>query len=201
MNNKKGLLFVLSGPSGIGKSTIRKRLIEENNNFWYSISMTTRTPRIDEKTNQLEVNGKEYYFVNLDEFKENIKNNNFLEYALVYKDIYYGTPKNKVLEMLDKGYNVLLEIDVDGAKIIKSNYKDAILIFVKPKSLEDLEYRLKNRNSDSEEKIKERLEKAKYEIANSAYYDYIIVSDTKEKDYHNIKDIIQKELNISKKND
>ena len=196
--NKKGLLIVISGPSGIGKSSIRKKIINNYDNFWYSISMTTRKPRKIQNTDKYEEDKVDYYFVNEDVFKENIKNNNFLEYAEVYKDLYYGTPKDEVFNKLNNGINVILEIDVDGARQVKENYNDAILIFIKPKSLENLEYRLRNRNTDLEDSIKERLNKALYEIKNSNFYDYIIESGSKEEDYDKIKNIIDYETKIRK---
>lgn len=190
----KGNLIIISGPSGVGKSTIRKRIIKDFDNFKYSVSLTTRKPRIDEETNAEEENGKEYYFVTPKIFKENIKNNNFLEYQEVYKDTFYGTLKKDVINLIDNGINVILEIDVDGALNIKKEYNDTTLIFIKPSSLEELENRLKNRNSDSSKKIEERLEKAKYEINKSKYYDYVITSTNKEEDYKKIKNIIKKIL-------
>lgn len=190
----KGNLIIISGPSGVGKSTIRKRIIKDFDNFKYSVSLTTRKPRIDEETNAEEENGKEYYFVTPKIFKENIKNNNFLEYQEVYKDTFYGTLKKDVMNLIDNGINVILEIDVDGALNIKKEYNDTTLIFIKPSSLEELENRLKNRNSDSSKKIEERLEKAKYEINKSKYYDYVITSTNKEEDYKKIKNIIKKIL-------
>lgn len=190
----KGNLIIISGPSGVGKSTIRKRIIKDFDNFKYSISLTTRKPRIDEETNAEEENGKEYYFVTPEIFKENIKNNNFLEYQEVYKDTFYGTLKKDVMNLIDNGINVILEIDVDGALNIKKEYNDTTLIFIKPSSLEELENRLRNRNSDSSKKIEERLEKAKYEINKSKYYDYVITSTNKEEDYKKIKNIIKKIL-------
>lgn len=190
----KGNLIIISGPSGVGKSTIRKRIIKEFDNFKYSVSLTTRKPRIDEETNAEEENGKEYYFVTPEIFKENIKNNNFLEYQEVYKDTFYGTLKKDVMNLIDNGINVILEIDVDGALNIKKEYNDTTLIFIKPSSLEELENRLRNRNSDSSKKIEERLEKAKYEINKSKYYDYVITSTNKEEDYKKIKNIIKKIL-------
>ena len=195
MKKKKGLLIVISGPSGIGKTTIRERLVKENNDFWYSISMTTRKPRKIEKTNRYEQNGIDYYFIDEDEFISNIKENNFLEYAEVYKDLYYGTLKDIVFKKLDEGINVILEIDVNGAKQVRKNYKNALLIFIKPRSLEELEYRLRNRRTDTEDAIKERLEKAIYEISNSGIYDYVIESGSKEEDYEKVKNIIEYEKN------
>lgn len=195
MKKKKGLLIVISGPSGIGKTTIRERLVKENDDFWYSISMTTRKPRKIEKTNRYEQNGIDYYFVDEDEFISNIKENNFLEYAKVYKDLYYGTLKDIVFKKLDEGINVILEIDVNGAKQVRKNYKNALLIFIKPRSLEELEYRLRNRRTDTEDAIKERLEKAIYEISNSGIYDYVIESGSKEEDYEKVKNIIEYEEN------
>lgn len=190
----KGNLIIISGPSGVGKSTIRKRIIKDFDNFKYSVSLTTRKPRIDEETNAEEENGKEYYFVTPEIFKENIKNNNFLEYQEVYKDTFYGTLKKDVMNLIDNGINVILEIDVDGALNIKKEYNDTTLIFIKPSSLEELENRLRNRNSDNYKKIEERLEKAKYEINKSKYYDYVITSTNKEEDYKKIKNIIKKIL-------
>ena len=195
MKKKKGLLIVISGPSGIGKTTIRERLVKENDDFWYSISMTTRKPRKIEKTNRYEQNGIDYYFVDENEFISNIKENNFLEYAEVYKDLYYGTLKDIVFKKLDEGINVILEIDVNGAKQVRKNYKNALLIFIKPHSLEELEYRLRNRRTDTEDAIKERLEKAIYEISNSGIYDYVIESGSKEEDYEKVKNIIEYEKN------
>lgn len=193
MKQNKGLLIIISGPSGVGKSTIRSRLVNENNNFWYSISMTTRKPRIIEKTKKMEEHGKDYYFVSVEEFNKNIENDNFIEYAEVYDGLYYGTPKDKVFEMLNNGYNVILEIDVQGAIIIKSKFKEAILIFIKPPTLEELEKRLRNRNSDSENIIIERLKKAEYEISFINEYDHIIESGSKEHDYNEVLDIINQE--------
>lgn len=191
----KGKLFIISGPSGVGKSTLRENLLKDFDNFWYSISMTTRKPRVHEKTKELEQNGIDYFFVSKDEFIDNIKKNNFLEYAEVYKDIYYGTPKDKVLEKLNNGINVILEIDVDGKEIVKKNYTDCISIFIKPTSLSELENRLLKRKSETHDKIKTRLERAEYEISKSSTYDYVIVSNTKKEDYDNFSKLIKKLIN------
>lgn len=182
---QKGKLIIISGPSGSGKSTIREQIVKNNKNIWYSISMTTRKPRINEK------NEIDYYFVTKEEFLKEIENNNFYEYAEVYKDIYYGTPKNKVKEMLNKGYDVILEIDVDGALQIKEQDKDAILIFIMPPSIEELKNRLENRKTDSKEKIKERLDKALYEISFKDKYDYIVLNDNIDKAVKELENIIK----------
>lgn len=182
---QKGKLIIISGPSGSGKSTIREQIVKNNKNIWYSISMTTRKPRINEK------NEIDYYFVTKEEFLKEIENNNFYEYAEVYKDIYYGTPKNKVKEMLNKGYDVILEIDVEGALQIKEQDKDAILIFIMPPSIEELKNRLENRKTDSKEKIKERLDKALYEISFKDKYDYIVLNDNIDKAVKELENIIK----------
>ena len=180
----EGKLIIISGPSGVGKSTIRKELINKIDNLWYCISATTRNPRKDEQ------NGIDYYFLDEKQFRENIENNNFIEYVEVYNGIYYGTLKNKVLEKLKEGTNVILEIDVDGALKVKEKFNDALLIFIAPPSYEELEKRLKERNTDSKDKIKERIEKANYELSKKNEYDYIVVNDTIEKAVNEIQKII-----------
>lgn len=186
--NSKGKLFVISGPSGVGKSTIRERIINTHNNFWYSISMTTRAPR------EGEINEKDYYFVTKEEFIKNIKEDNFFEYAEVYKDVFYGTPKNKVIEKLENGINVLLEIDVKGALNIKNKYHEAILIFIYPPSIEELKKRLLQRQTDNKDVIEERISKAQYEISFKDRYDYMITNNNLEIAIKNIQSIIEKEL-------
>ncbi len=183
---KKGNLIVISGPSGSGKSTIRENIIKNNSNIWYSISMTTRNKRINE------TDGIDYYFVNKEKFKEEIKNNNFYEYAEVYQDIFYGTPKSKVNEMLEKGYDVILEIDVEGALNIKKQKNDAILIYIMPPSIEELEKRLRKRKTESEEKIIERINKAKFEISFKDKYDYIVTNDNIDTAIKEVENIIKK---------
>lgn len=181
---KKGKLIIISGPSGVGKGTIINELLKENKNLHYSISMTTRKKR------ENEIDNINYYFVKPDEFKENIKNNKLIEYAEVYKDLFYGTPKEKVEENLNKGKHVILEIDVEGMQNIKKYDKNAISIFISPPSLEELENRLRNRKTETEDKINERVNKAKYELEQKKYYDYVIINDNLEKAIEETKNII-----------
>ena len=150
--------------------------------------MTTRTPR------EGEINEKDYYFVTKKEFIKNIKEDNFFEYAEVYKDVFYGTPKNKVIEKLENGINVLLEIDVKGALNIKNKYHEAILIFIYPPSIEELKKRLLQRQTDNKDVIEERISKAQYEISFKDRYDYMITNNNLEIAIKNIQSIIEKEF-------
>lgn len=169
--NKKGLLIVISGPSGVGKGTVRKALFErEGHDLVYSVSMTTRKPRDGE------VDGADYYFVSEEEFERQIENDNLLEYAKFVGN-YYGTPFDKVEEQLEKGNEVVLEIEVQGAIQVKAKKPDAVFIFIAPPSYEALEQRLRRRGTESEEIIKERLDKAHREIEQAPAYDYIVIND------------------------
>ena len=166
----RGLLIVLSGPSGAGKGTICSRLRAEMPNLTYSVSMTTRQPRVGE------VEGVNYFFRDKEEFEELLKEDAFLEYAKVY-DNYYGTPKKHVMDLLDQGKSVLLEIDIQGAMQVKERYSDAIFIYIVPPSLTELSARLRGRATDSEELIDKRLSLACSELALAHRYDYIVVND------------------------
>ena len=170
---KKGLLIILSGPSGVGKGTVRKRIMKnEKLNLVYSISMTTRVPR------NMEQDGQDYYFVSQEEFQKNIDNNNFLEWA-EFVGNRYGTPKNKVEELRSQGKNVFLEIEINGAEQVLDKVKDegVISFFLMPPSLKALEKRIRNRRSETEEIIFERLEKGKKEMTMTKDYDYIVLND------------------------
>lgn len=169
--NDQGLLIVISGPSGVGKGTVRKALFNrKGQNFDYSVSMTTRKPR------EGEVEGKDYYFVSKDEFEQRIKDGKFLEYA-EFVGNYYGTPLDKVQEKLDQGKEVVLEIEVNGALQVRDKVKDAVLIFIVPPTKEELYNRLKGRGTESEEIIQKRIEKAQREFPLADKYDYIVVND------------------------
>jgi len=165
----KGLLYVISGPSGAGKGTICKRILEELD-LDLSISMTTRKPR------EGEVDGVNYYFVTREEFQERIAADGFFEYAQVYEN-YYGTPKQMVMEQLAKGRDVLLEIDTQGALNVKKAYPEGVAIFLLPPSLEELRKRLTGRGTETQEAIELRLSKTLNEISCMTEYDYCVVND------------------------
>lgn len=169
--NEKGLLIVISGPSGVGKGTVRKALFERpGHNLEYSVSMTTRTPRNGE------TEGKEYYFVTKEQFEEAIKEGNMLEHAKFVNN-YYGTPKDKVIEQLNTGKEVVLEIEVQGALQVKAKMPGAVFIFIAPPSWEALENRLTSRGTEPKEIIEERLLKARNELMVASSYDYIVIND------------------------
>ena len=173
-------LIVISGPSGVGKGTIVKLLQEmykENNKKLYlSVSCTTRLPR------EGEVEGVNYYFITEKEFKKRIREKDFLEHNLYGTGKYYGTPKSTVLKYMKNGYDVILEIDINGYKQIKENYPDTIGIFIMPPDINELYNRLKNRNTEDEDIIKVRLKTAKDEIKERKIYDYIIVNENNKAD-------------------
>lgn len=167
----RGLLVVISGPSGVGKGTVRSALFNmQGHDLVYSVSMTTRAPRVGE------VDGIDYYFVTKDEFEKRISENKFLEYA-EFVGHYYGTPLDKVEEQLALGKEVVLEIEVQGALQVRQKMSDALFIFIAPPSLEDLYQRLINRGTEPIEVINERIAKAKRELKLAYLYDYIVVND------------------------
>jgi guanylate kinase len=182
----KGLLIVLSGPSAAGKGTVCKALIARHPEIALSISCTTRVPRCGERE------GINYFFRSEAEFKQLIREDEFLEYACVYGN-YYGTPKSFVASKLAQGDDVLLEIDVQGALKAKKMFPDGILIFLVPPSMEELERRIRGRATESEEQISERLSKAKSEMAQVDRYDYVIVNDHVERVVEEIESIIEAE--------
>lgn len=168
--NNYGSLIVLSGPSGAGKGTILNELLKSDDNLKYSVSMTTREPRDGE------VDGVNYFFVTKEEFEREIKNNNFLEYALVHSN-YYGTPKSKVEEYIKKGHDVILEIDIQGALKVKETNPDAIFVFIMPPSMKELRDRLVKRGTESKDKIIERFKNAYKEINEVKKYNYVVIND------------------------
>lgn len=184
--NNKGLLIVVSGPSGAGKDTICQKLIKENSNIWMSVSMTTRKPR------PLEKDGVDYFFVSSEEFKNKINDNTFLEYAS-YNDNYYGTPKDKVEEKLNEGKDVILVIDINGAVNIKKIIPSALFIFIMPPDMETLKNRLIGRKTESKDKVVQRFITAYNEVNNYKKYNYVVVNDKVEDAVNKVKSIIQSE--------
>jgi len=179
---KKGKFIVLSGPSGVGKGTICAKLFKELN-AWYSVSMTTRSPREGEK------DGINYFFVTKEEFENKIKNNELLEYNC-YNNNYYGTPKEKVLEKINQGINVFTEIEVNGAKNIKKLFPESLLIYIAPPSMEELKKRLIGRGTETIEVINKRLAIAEEEAKQQHIYDYVVVNDNLEKAIDDVRKII-----------
>lgn len=189
---EKGLLVVISGPSGAGKGTIYQRVIEKTG-MKRSVSVTTRKPR------QGEVEGVNYFFRTEEEYQQMIAAGEFLETAEVYQN-YYGTPKAPVFENLEKGYDVLFEVDVHGAKSIKKKYPEAICIFVMTPDFETLEQRLRGRGTETEDSLKTRLGAARRELGEYMLFDYIVFNDTVEQAFEDVLGIINSEKRKLKNN-
>ena len=168
MKNLKKLI-IITGPSGVGKGTVVKELLDRNKDIWLSISATTRNPRIGEK------DGENYYFISDERFKDMIDKKDFLEWAQ-FAGNYYGTPLSTVNEKIEKGFIVLLEIEVEGAKQIKEKFPESLSIFLLPPSKEELEKRIRNRGTEKEEAIDRRLSRANYEIASSDQFDFVLTN-------------------------
>ncbi|HAJ69633.1 MAG: guanylate kinase [Alkalibacterium sp.] len=183
----RGLLIVLSGPSGVGKGTVRKAIFENySNDFDYSISMTTRNRREGERE------GIDYFFRTKEDFEKLIEEDGLLEYAN-YVGNYYGTPMKYVNQTLDKGRDVFLEIEVQGALKVREKMSEAIFIFLSPPNLEELNSRIVNRGTDSNEMIKKRMKKAVEELKLIQYYDYVVENDTVDNAARKIRNIIESE--------
>lgn len=177
----KNVLIVLSGPSGVGKGTVAKRLLE-NKERVFSISCTTRLPR------KGEVNGREYFFISKEEFLDRIKKDGFLEYSEHFGN-YYGTPRDFIDSMLEKK-DVVLDLDVDGALNVKKNFKDALLIMLLPPSVDEIRERLIRRHTETEESIAVRMERIDYEISKKDKYDFVVVNDDLETAVSQVEQII-----------
>lgn len=188
MLDRKGLLLVVSGPSGAGKGTICKALLNKNDDIKLSVSATTRKPRNGE------VHGVNYFFIEKEEFTKMIENGEFLEYAQIY-DNFYGTPKSAIIECLEKGQDVILEIEMQGAKQIKEVYPEGVFIFVLPPSLEELKSRIVGRGTETAEEIEKRFSCAFEEINQIVNYDYFIINEDIEKSVNDVEAIISAEKN------
>ncbi len=167
---EKGILVVISGFSGAGKGTVVKKILEKSSDYCLSVSMTTRNPRPGE------VEGKDYFFVTREKFEQTIKENGFVEYA-EFVGNYYGTPRAYVEQKINEGKNVILEIEIQGAMNIKKIYPESVLLFITPPTAEELERRLKDRGTETDDVIAGRLSRAYEEAAGIDEYDFVIVND------------------------
>ena len=183
MKNLKKLI-ILTGPSGVGKGTVVKEILGKNKNICLSISATTRKPREGERE------GENYFFLNQEKFQEMIKQNLFLEWAQ-FAGNYYGTPLLSVNEKIKKGFSVLLEIEVEGAKQIREKFPDALSIFLLPPDKAELERRIRSRGTENEEAIKKRLLRANYEISASNQFDFALINDNVDETVKRIFKLIQ----------
>lgn len=182
----RGMLIVFSGPAGTGKGTVCKEFLKRNQDSVLSVSATTRLPRPGE------TDGREYFFVSREEFEETIKKDGFLEYAC-FCDNYYGTPKKAVDEKLENGFNVILEIEVQGAMQIKEKVPEAVFVFISPPSKKVLRERIEGRGTETPEVINKRMTLAENELKQIVNYDYLIVNDEVEKAVKSFEDIVNAE--------
>lgn len=183
----RGSLIIISGTTCAGKGTVIKHLLERNKNLYLSVSYTSRPKRGSE------VDGKDYYFVSPEEFEEKIRNDDFLEYAQVQYGCYYGTPKREIEEKLSSGFDVILEIDVQGAKQIKEIFPQTILIFIMAPSMEVVKERIKARNTEDAEQIIKRFRRAYQEINEIPKYNYVVVNDKLEEAISKVEAILLSE--------
>lgn len=181
------MLLIISGPSGAGKGTVCKALLEKHKELVLSISMTTRAPR------ENEIEGVHYFFETKENFMKLIGEGEFLEYAIVHGRDFYGTPKRFVLEQLDAGHNVVLEIDVEGAMQVKNSFKNGIFVFIMPPTFEELKNRLIGRGTESAEAIERRLKTAANELRNINKYDYVVINDIVDNAVESIETILKAE--------
>ncbi|MGX8774382.1 MAG: guanylate kinase [Bacillota bacterium] len=166
----RGKLFVISGPSGVGKGTICKKVLDADDNIRFSVSMTTREPR------EGEVEGVDYYFVSREKFEQLLAEGQLLEHNR-FVDNYYGTPRQAVMNWIEEGHDVLLEIDYHGAFQVRDAYPEAVLIFIAPPSVEELRARILGRGSETPEQLENRLAQAMEDLAQADEYDYLVLND------------------------
>lgn len=189
----KGFLLIVSGPAGTGKGTVCKEVLERNKDILYSISATTRKPRVGE------MDGINYFFIDEEEFNKKVENNEFLEYAYVHTN-HYGTPREFVVDKINNGETVLLEIDVQGALQVKKNYPEAVLVFILPPTMEELKNRIVKRGTESEEDINRRFKNAFKELDCIEEYDYFVINNKIENAISDIESIIKAERLKVKRN-
>ncbi|MCL5033990.1 MAG: guanylate kinase [Bacteroidetes bacterium] len=185
--SSEGMLLVISAPSGAGKTTIAKEVLRQFPRFRFSVSATTRKRRPGE------VDGKDYFFLSRDDFEKLLSEDGLVEHEEIYSE-YYGTPRSEIDKALKKGENIVFDVDVNGALSIKNKYPEAVLIFIKPPSVEALEERLKGRGSESAEQIKRRLARVPMELEKGRLFDYIIVNDKLEIAVKEVFDIVSMHL-------
>lgn len=183
---EKGILIVISGPSCAGKGSVCKIITQRNPDIRLSISETTREPRNNEK------HGRDYFYISKESFEKRIKEGQYLEYATVYEN-YYGTPKDCVENLLDAGFDVILEIDIQGAAKVRNNYKEGIYIFIVPPSMQELRRRIEERGTESKEQMEMRLNCAYDEMKNADDYSYIVINDDLEDAATRVQSIITAE--------
>ena len=181
--NRRGKTFIVSGPSGVGKSTVLRALFQGRDDLYFSVSATTRPPR------EGEVDGKDYHFLTADRFRSMIEEDAFLEYA-EYVSNFYGTPKKYVDEAMDAGKDAILDIEIQGAAQVSAKRPDTVRIFIAPPSWEELERRLTARGTDTPEKIQKRLLRAKVELDSASGYDYFVINDTVEQAVEELRAIL-----------
>ncbi|MEJ8777817.1 guanylate kinase [Pseudogracilibacillus sp. ICA-222130] len=186
MFEQKGILFILSGPSGVGKGTVRQHLFEQETHLKYSVSATTREKRTGEQE------GIDYFYTTKEQFEAMIQNGELLEHAQ-YVQNYYGTPRAYVEEQLEKGNDVFLEIEVQGALQVKENFPEGVFIFLFPPSLEELKNRIIGRGTESDDLVRNRLKEAEKEIRLMSEYDYVVVNDDVDQAVQKVKAIITSE--------
>lgn len=186
MFEQKGILFILSGPSGVGKGTVRQRLFEQETHLKYSVSATTRSKRRGEE------HGVDYFYTSHAAFEKMIEQNELLEHAQ-YVNNYYGTPRNYVEEQLKAGNDVFLEIEVQGAMQVKENFPEGVFIFLFPPSLDELKNRIVRRGTETNDLVLNRLKEAKKEISMMSEYDYVVVNDNVDHAVEKVQAIIMSE--------
>jgi guanylate kinase len=187
--SKNPKLIVISAPSGTGKTSVIKEILKRNSDkLIFSVSATTRKKRANE------IDGVDYYFLSVDEFKKKIENDEFIEWEQIYGD-YYGTPKSEIERAIREGKNILFELDVNGSLKLKKMYPDAVLIFIVPPSIEELENRLRKRNTETPESFQKRIDRAKMELELSKHFDYEVKNYDLPTAIEEVNDIVQKVIN------